>query len=84
VLISKLGQFNNHTITGTGGVNVGCGEYNFTIEGSSSASTTVVPSPSKTGKPQVGSSSLGTSGASLVRLSGSMMVGVAGIFVCFL
>ena len=55
-----------------------------TIRRSNLATTTVVPDLDQIGMSELGTSSSRTSGASLVKLGGVLMVGVAGIFVCFL
>ena len=76
---------NNHTIYGSGSLDAGCGIYNFSIWDNTtgtSTSTLVVPSP--TGKPAVGSTALGTSGAGVVKVSAGMLTGLATFVAWYL
>jgi hypothetical protein len=88
-----IGQYNNNTIWGTSQVETSCATYNYTIGNSTSPfltpNTTLAPgaaiTPSPTGDANGNTAVLSTtSGAQLAQVSGSVMLGVAGIFFFFL
>ena len=88
-----VGQWNSHTIWGTGSLETGCGTHDyslnwnrtsFAVSTSNTLSSTVSTSPSTTGKPNVGSIALGANSAEIARVSGYAVVGVALVVGCFL
>ena len=82
--IEFLGHVDNHTMSGAGSMELACGTYGFVVvNSSSSSSTTSATTPSQTTKPTAGSRFSG-SGTRLVEVSGSLMLGLACIFIRFL
>ncbi len=87
---NMIGQFNNHTIWGTGSLNAGCGTYNFTVGNEvrnpvgvptktiSSIATSAVASETGTAKVT------GSSGTGIIRVSGALLGLVVGVFVWFM
>jgi hypothetical protein len=95
----EIGKYDNYTIWGTAQADVlGCGTYNYTVGNATSPlpppnnngtqTTPGVPMiPSPTGNPNgLPKTASSKSGADLMiaKVSGSLMLGVAGIFICFL
>jgi hypothetical protein len=78
----EIGARDSHSVYGSGSTDLGCGTYNFTI--TEQTTPTPAATASQTGKPKVGSTALGTSGASIARGSGYTFVGVACVFAWFL
>ena len=83
--LTRTGQKNN-TISSTGSIDAGCGIYKFSIGNNftTASSPTVSLTPSATGKPKVGTTALGTSSASMAKVSGGLILLVGGIFVVFM
>jgi len=79
-----LGHVDNHTMSGAGSMELGCGTYDFVVvNSSSSSSATSATTPSQTTKPTAGSTFSG-SGTRLVEVSEYLMLGLAFIFIWFL
>jgi hypothetical protein len=87
-----IGQYNNKTIWGTAQESTPCGTYNYTIGNTTSpyltpnttltAGASITPSP--TGDANGNTAGMGTNEAGMIKVSGTLMLGVAGIFILFL
>lgn len=87
-----IGQYNNKTIWGTAQTVTSCATYNYTIGTATSpfltpnetlaSGASLTPSP--TGDANGNTAGTGKSDASLTRVSGSLMLGVASILISFM
>ena len=87
-----IGQYNNKTLWGTAQESTHCATYNYTIGNSTSpfltpnttlaAGASITPSP--TGDANGNTAVLGTNEAGMAKVSGTLMLGVAGVFILFL